>query len=627
MGLASLLSPVRAFTLDSILSILRQIPGNRLIQSENRNHDGVPVYVMMPLDFALENSWLQGESLENALKHLIAAGVSGIMVDVWWGLCESKPGEYQFTKYVQLAELCVALGLKMQATMCFHACGGNVGDSVNIPLPGWVIRATDEKQAWFIDRTQFLTNEDKLSCDVNREYISFGADNEPYLPAKLNNNELNVLEEQIEIIKPGNSVSLPPALSATAVQETATSENFDDSSISKAASPLSLDGNTQVGNDTPSITTESSAVFRNFAPSLSLGLIDINEETDASGVSVKSPHVVRITSPKSELAQSIVEKEMEQTQRETEPEAATQPELGSTQEELRTPLDCYRDFIAAFCNEMVGFIDDGTIVELQVGMGPCGELRYPSYPLGSGKWKFPGIGEFQCYDKHLMSSLKQAAKNHSRTWATPPDGAGTYNDTPWKTQFFSTDYRSAYGEFFQEWYSTVLLEHGNAVLSSAREVAPAGMPLAVKVSGVHWWYFTRSRAAEATTGYYMSRKHDFYNRIVSMLSKYDAILDFTCLEMKTIDQPWRTARCGPRQLVRDVFRRAAREGVSVAGENALECYDKASYAQIVNAYKWTNARAHGFTLLRLTPALLELQHLHNLTWLCSQLREVRPRSS
>jgi beta-amylase len=34
-----------------------------------------------------------------------------------------------------------------------------------------------------------------------------------------------------------------------------------------------------------------------------------------------------------------------------------------------------------------------------VGMGPAGELRYPSYPESNGTWKFPGIGAFQCYDK------------------------------------------------------------------------------------------------------------------------------------------------------------------------------------------------------------------------------------
>lgn len=49
------------------------------------------------------------------------------------------------------------------------------------------------------------------------------------------------------------------------------------------------------------------------------------------------------------------------------------------------------------------FETDITILlqEIQVGMGPCGELRYPSYPESNGTWRFPGIGEFQCYDKVL----------------------------------------------------------------------------------------------------------------------------------------------------------------------------------------------------------------------------------
>ena len=41
-----------------------------------------------------------------------------------------------------------------------------------------------------------------------------------------------------------------------------------------------------------------------------------------------------------------------------------------------------------------------------MGMGPCGELRYPSYPESNGTWRFPGIGEFQSYDKVVVANLK-----------------------------------------------------------------------------------------------------------------------------------------------------------------------------------------------------------------------------
>ncbi len=56
------------------------------------------------------------------------------------------------------------------------------------------------------------------------------------------------------------------------------------------------------------------------------------------------------------------------------------------------------DFIAAFADEF-GDLLGGVITEVTIGMGPAGELRYPSYPEGDGRWRFPGIGQFQCYDK------------------------------------------------------------------------------------------------------------------------------------------------------------------------------------------------------------------------------------
>lgn len=43
---------------------------------------------------------------------------------------------------------------------------------------------------------------------------------------------------------------------------------------------------------------------------------------------------------------------------------------------------------------MFDFLEAGVIIDIEVGLGPAGELRYPSYPERQG-WVFPGIGEFQ----------------------------------------------------------------------------------------------------------------------------------------------------------------------------------------------------------------------------------------
>lgn len=54
----------------------------------------------------------------------------------------------------------------------------------------------------------------------------------------------------------------------------------------------------------------------------------------------------------------------------------------------------YRDYMKSFRETMSDFLEDGTIIDIEVGLGPAGELRYPSYPETQG-WVFPGIGEFQ----------------------------------------------------------------------------------------------------------------------------------------------------------------------------------------------------------------------------------------
>jgi beta-amylase len=93
---------------------------------------GVPVYVMMPLDSVTMNNTVNRRKAMNAsLQALKSAGVEGIMMDVWWGLVErDAPGTYNWGGYTELIEMAKRHGLKVQAVMSFHQCGGNVGDSV-----------------------------------------------------------------------------------------------------------------------------------------------------------------------------------------------------------------------------------------------------------------------------------------------------------------------------------------------------------------------------------------------------------------------------------------------------------------------------------------------------------------
>jgi len=71
------------------------------------------------------------------------------------------------------------------------------------------------------------------------------------------------------------------------------------------------------------------------------------------------------------------------------------------------------------------------ITEVTVGMGPAGELRYPSYPEGDGRWRFPGVGEFQCYDAYMLADLKREADLVGEPeWCAPAQEAFRFCNPP-----------------------------------------------------------------------------------------------------------------------------------------------------------------------------------------------------
>ncbi|CAN0824766.1 Beta-amylase 2, chloroplastic [Linum grandiflorum] len=148
----------------------------------------------------------------------------------------------------------------------------------------------------------------------------------------------------------------------------------------------------------------------------------------------------------------------------------------------RTALEVYFDYMRSFRVECDEFFQDGRISEIEVGLGPCGELRYPSYPAKHG-WRYPGIGEFQCYDKYLMKSLRKAAEIRGHSfWGRAPDNAGCYNSPPHVTGFFRDggEFDGHYGRFFLNWYSRVLIDHGDRVLALAN-LAFEGTKISAKV--------------------------------------------------------------------------------------------------------------------------------------------------
>ncbi|GKT21778.1 Beta-amylase, partial [Aduncisulcus paluster] len=174
----------------------------------------------------------------------------------------------------------------------------------------------------------------------------------------------------------------------------------------------------------------------------------------------------------------------------------------------KTALNLYYNFMVAFAQSLADYINDGTINEIQVGMGPAGELRYPSYP--SDKWSFPGVGAFQCWDKYMLDSWADYATDQGHSeWNTPPTDAGSYNSVVSDTEFFTSGFDTPYGIAFLTWYADVMIQHGDDILQMA-QYAFLNFPelgLASKIAGIHWWYNDPSHAAELTAGYYNVADH------------------------------------------------------------------------------------------------------------------------
>ncbi|XP_031482039.1 beta-amylase 1, chloroplastic-like [Nymphaea colorata] len=447
---------------------------------EAAGQSGVPVFVMLPLDSVRPNHEVnRGKAMNASLMALKSAGVEGVMVDVWWGLVEGQePGRYNWSGYAELFEMARRHGLKVQAVMSFHQCGGNVGDSCTIPLPRWVVEE--------INRDSDLAYTDQWGRR-NYEYVSLGCDELPVLRG-------------------------------------------------------------------------------------------------------------------------------------------------------RTPVQCYSDFMRAFRDTFSHLLGD-TIVEIQVGMGPAGELRYPSYPELNGTWKFPGIGAFQCYDKYMVSSLRAAAEAIGKPeWGHGgPSDAGHYNNWPEDTPFFRKEggWNSPYGEFFLSWYSQLLLNHGERILSSAEAIfRGTGARLSAKIAGIHWHYGTRSHAAELTAGYYNTRFRDGYIPIAKVLARHGVVFNFTCIEMKDYEQP-QEAQCSPEGVVRQVVLATREVGVPLAGENALPRFDESAHDQIVRSSSLRSFSGDGkagrgeesrgamcaFTYLRMTPHLFEPDNWRRFVAFVKRMRE------
>jgi len=302
----------------------------------------------------------------------------------------------------------------------------------------------------------------------------------------------------------------------------------------------------------------------------------------------------------------------------------------------------FHEFLGAFERHFAPRVGD--LIEINISLGPTGELRYPAYNESDG-WRYPDRGNFQAYSDFAQAHFRRWAlakygdlSGVSQHWGialgSPADirvpGGELPDHRGRRAQAFveAHDYQDTpYGRDFIEWYHASLVGHGKRMLLAAHDALDGplqSIPLGMKIPGIHWqMQCTRhERIAEVTAGLIpasldpQAHQSDAfgYKRVMEMIAEVkratqrEVILHFTALEMDN-DPNCEIANGGTSMaeaLVLRISQAAKDHGITHRGENALGCVgdedpntdDNRSWDRIGKAF--THASYSGFTFLRLT---------------------------
>lgn len=308
-----------------------------------------------------------------------------------------------------------------------------------------------------------------------------------------------------------------------------------------------------------------------------------------------------------------------------------------------TPLmsGLYVNFVKAFSEQYKS--KKHIIEELNISLGPAGELRYPAYNVHDQYYSqspamFPRRGSFQghsdlakkSYRDYLklkysnnIENFNQAVKAAYNSFEdiTPPDHED-FNDF----EKYGSHYLEVNNDVF-DWYHQSLLSHGELILKSIDKAKSEGdllkVPLGVKIPGIHWnmgedfgvdggiqW---SHRLTEINSGL-INPGDDLiedinngvgYKSLLSRMKKIEdevsssLILHFTCLEMGNNENSHLNANSMAKSLVHWFGKEAKKNGLIIKGENALEgsLYSSKSWFNIKDSI--THAGYDGLTILRM----------------------------
>ncbi|CAK9145518.1 unnamed protein product [Ilex paraguariensis] len=296
----------------------------------------------------------------------------------------------------------------------------------------------------------------------------------------------------------------------------------------------------------------------------------------------------------------------------------------------KTPIQVYKEFCESFKASFSPFMGS-TITGISIGLGPDGELRYPSHHHPAKGNNSHGVGEFQCYDKNILSCLKQ----HAETFGNPlwglagPHDAPNYDQLSISNTFFKENggsWEIPYGDFFLSWYSSQLILHGDRLLSlAASTFNDSPITVSGKVPLMHSWYRTRSHPSELTAGFYNTVNRDGYEAVVKMFSRNSCKMILPGMDLSDEHQT-NESFSSPESLLAQITTACRKNGVGVSGQNSLVSGAPMGFEKIKKNLLSENAVMDLFTYQRMGAYFFSPEHFPSFTEFIRSLNQPKLHS-
>ncbi len=250
------------------------------------------------------------------------------------------------------------------------------------------------------------------------------------------------------------------------------------------------------------------------------------------------------------------------------------------------------------------------IPEINISLGPAGEMRYPSYNAHDHDTDYPTRGALQCYSRLALRAFRlEMLKKYGteagidKAWGTSIATGQSLNPPTNPTEFFGSGHHRSiqYGRDLFDWYASVPMEHADQMLRLALSIYGAedsgfkGVDIGAKVPGIHWRTGTMKKAENPkdkpevvlgdrlaelaaglirTSGEWNEKDARGYKPLLQFFKGLQGksnrvVLHFTCLEMDDGEGAERNANSLARSLVRWVGTEAKSAEVPIKGENAV----------------------------------------------------------